>query len=321
MTVAITATGGIGALDVHAESDVTPAKGPITLDVNPQATYEETGDGNGSKESTNIFTITDADGDDVGVDDYIAPGTTITINQSIYTGSNPSEPSQGYSGGIYYFTDGKPDDGFYPHLDEAKRFAASHTVPAITLKGGTYYKIGYISHSKLVSSTDTTLWQYSNIYLYATMDGEVAPTNGSSSTANTGNNSSTHTHSMEWVTIQAPSGTQDGLEAYRCTECGYSPNGQQPVTISAYPYFVKETNKKLEKAALGSTVTVSSRIWSTLPKSTMEILASRPDLTVDLKLYYKNQPYEIVIPAGTTIDTAEDYYGFLKLSELYGTVN
>ncbi len=140
---------------------------------------------------------------------------------------------------------------------------------------------------------------------------------GSSTASGT---TASHVHNYEWITLTAPTATQDGQEAYRCTECGYSPEGYGVTPIAAYPYFVKESIKKIEKAPLNSTVTISSAIYGSVPVSVMETIAARPDLTVDFALTYNHETYKIEIPAGTTINTEFEYYGSLKLAELYGRV-
>ena len=41
-------------------------------------------------------------------------------------------------------------------------------------------------------------------------------------------------------------------------------------------------------------------------------------MTVKLQFEYLHKQYEVAIPAGKAVDTACDWYGPLKLCELYG---
>lgn len=105
-----------------------------------------------------------------------------------------------------------------------------------------------------------------------------------------------HIHSYEWQTIQTATDEQDGLEAYACTEAA----------------------KKLVTAKQGQTVTLDMGRWCSYPRWFMEKIAERNDLTVKLQFEYLHKQYEVTIPAGKAVDTACDWYGPLKLCELYG---
>ena len=124
-----------------------------------------------------------------------------------------------------------------------------------------------------------------------------------------------HIHSYEWQTIQTATAEQDGLEAYACTICG---SYQESVPVSAYGYACTEAAKKLVTAKQGQTITLDMGRWCSYPRWFMEKIAERNDLTVKLQFEYLHKQYEVTIPAGKAVDTACDWYGPLKLCELYG---
>lgn len=124
-----------------------------------------------------------------------------------------------------------------------------------------------------------------------------------------------HIHSYEWQTIQSATAEQDGLEAYACTICG---SYQESVPVSAYGYACTEAAKKLVTAKQGQTITLDMGRWCSYPRWFMEKIAERNDLTVKLQFEYLHKQYEVTIPAEKAVDTACDWYGPLKLCELYG---
>lgn len=144
----------------------------------------------------------------------------------------------------------------------------------------------------------------------------ISPTAGGN-TAKTGkeNASGGHIHSYEWQMVQTATAEQDGLEAYACTICG---SYQESVSVSAYSYACTEAAKKLVTAKPGQTITLDMGRWCSYPRWFMEKIAERSDLTVKLQFEYLHKQYEVVILAGKTVDTSCDWYGPMKLCELYG---
>lgn len=124
-----------------------------------------------------------------------------------------------------------------------------------------------------------------------------------------------HIHSYEWQMVQTATAEQDGLEAYACTICG---SYQESVPVSAYSYACTEAAKKLVTAKQEQMVTLDMGRWCSYPRWFMEKIAERNDLTVKLQFEYLHKQYEVTIPAGKAVDTACDWYGPLKLCELYG---
>ncbi len=259
-----------------------------------------------------ITTISDGT-NTLGKDDYIKAGTTLEVNKNIRTG------------GIIYYADvetcNKEIDNSTYWEDSSERLeyvtltraTSSATIDASYLNGKDGYQIIKLDNTGLIQ-TNGMLW----IFLVpANFSGDNSSSNGQSSSRSA--STSGHTHTYDWITLKEPTATEDGFEAYRCTECGYTPEGYGgQIRIAAYPYFVKSALRQIEKAPLNSTVQIKSDIFGSVPVTVMQAIAQRPDLTVDFSLTHKHEKYDIEIPAGTAINTDFDYYGSLKLVELYG---
>lgn len=88
--------------------------------------------------------------------------------------------------------------------------------------------------------------------------------------------------------------------------------------LSSYAFFLQSIIYQVEHAESGSTVEISSEIWNSLSQDVMLALAARRDINIVFTLRYNHEDYRIEIPAGTTIDTGDPYYGPLYLGQLYG---
>ena len=131
-----------------------------------------------------------------------------------------------------------------------------------------------------------------------------------------------HEHNWEWIQIQAATDAQDGVEAMCCTECGQQ-GESRTIVSSAYGVFCGETKDKITGAAENATVEMETEIWSSLPKSVMDVIKERRDLTVNLTLTYQNKEYPLSIPAGYDMSVLEeaDWYGVLYLNQFFGVAN
>lgn len=131
-----------------------------------------------------------------------------------------------------------------------------------------------------------------------------------------------HEHNWEWIQIQAATDAQDGVEAMCCTECGQQ-GESRTIVSSAYGVFCGETKDKITGAAENATVEMETEIWSALPKSVMDAIKERRDLTVNLTLTYQNKEYPLSIPAGYDMSVLEeaDWYGVLYLNQFFGVAN
>lgn len=131
-----------------------------------------------------------------------------------------------------------------------------------------------------------------------------------------------HEHNWEWIQIQAATDAQDGVEAMCCTECGQQ-GESRTIVSSAYGVFCGETKDKITGATENATVEMETEIWSSLPKSVMDAIKERRDLTVNLTLTYQNKEYPLSIPAGYDMSVLEeaDWYGVLYLNQFFGVAN
>lgn len=128
----------------------------------------------------------------------------------------------------------------------------------------------------------------------------------------------THTHDFQWKTISEPTAEKDGLEAEVCSICGERRN-EQP--LSAYGYALNQyAAPVIEAAQPGQTTTLEFGEWNSFPKSFMDKVAAKNDVTYVFKFKYNHQRYTICIPAGIKVDYNEDWFGPLKLAELFGAI-
>lgn len=123
-----------------------------------------------------------------------------------------------------------------------------------------------------------------------------------------------HSHQFEWKTITTPTAEMDGLEAYACIICGYYTDS---VPVSAYSYACTEGAKQVLAAGQNAEITLKMGRWCSYPRWFMEKLAQRRDLTNHLQFEYLHKQYEVLIPAKMPMDTECEWYGPLKLCNLY----
>lgn len=138
--------------------------------------------------------------------------------------------------------------------------------------------------------------------------------NGSILQENGGKQEGGHSHQFEWKTITTPTAEMDGLEAYACIICGYYTDS---VLVSAYSYACTEGVKQVLAAGQNAEITLKMGRWCSYPKWFMEKLAQRRDLTIHLQFEYLHKQYEVLIPAKMPVDTECEWYGPLKLCNLY----
>lgn len=123
-----------------------------------------------------------------------------------------------------------------------------------------------------------------------------------------------HSHQFELKTITTPTAEMDGLEAYACIICGYYTDS---VPVSAYSYACTEGAKQVLAAGQNAEITLKMGRWCSYPRWFMEKLAQRRDLTIHLQYEYLHKQYEVLIPAKMPVDTECEWYGPLKLCNLY----
>jgi len=161
-----------------------------------------------------------------------------------------------------------------------------------------------------------------NVYLATYTPTSSTPDNNTNASNAPEKEEDKHEHNWEWIQIQAATDAQDGVEAMCCTECGQQ-GESRTIVSSAYGVFCGETKDKITGATENATVEMETEIWSSLPKSVMDAIKERRDLTVNLTLTYQNKEYPLSIPAGYDMSVLEeaDWYGVLYLNQFFGVAN
>ena len=123
-------------------------------------------------------------------------------------------------------------------------------------------------------------------------------------------------HTYEWSLEVDATATEDGLEAYRCTQCGHV---AAYTKTSAAGAFVKETLEKIIKAKAGDTLLIETDRWTCFPQSVMQTIADRRDITITIQYKLEGKKYQITIPADAAVPTDVPFAGFDEyLAGLYG---
>lgn len=128
-------------------------------------------------------------------------------------------------------------------------------------------------------------------------------------------------HSCEWEVQSKATETTDGIMAYVCTKCGAITDYMQGGTghTSAFATFNQKTIEKVNNANTGDTVSINTLLWTSFTQKTMEAIAARRDLNIELTYHLAGTTYTIVIPAGAEVPTDVPYAGFDGyLAGLYG---
>ncbi|MBQ6903967.1 MAG: hypothetical protein IJQ26_05550, partial [Lachnospiraceae bacterium] len=144
-----------------------------------------------------------------------------------------------------------------------------------------------------------------------------APTSAPASSCATGHASYT------WQTVTSADEHNDGEMVFACAGCGHV---LYRVPLSASVPFQKVTAEKIQNAAQGATVEITTSRWYSFHRSVMEALAARPDVTrvvSFLREGYKGDRLVFTIPAGTdtiALLNEEGYAGFFYISGMLGTL-
>ena len=118
-----------------------------------------------------------------------------------------------------------------------------------------------------------------------------------------------------WKTAVNASDYSDGIEEYRCPDCGYV---LYSIPASAFSVFNRNLSVRIQKAPKNTTISIKAGQWISFHRMVIEAMQSRPDLTYELEYTYNHTPYILTIPAGTDLSgilKAEDNYaGFLQIA-------
>ena len=121
------------------------------------------------------------------------------------------------------------------------------------------------------------------------------------------------------LTTIDPTTGADGLEEYKCVECGAV---QESHLIPASVAAVKDFYGKVKDAPANGTVTYDSGKLYTISDYLLKKLSERSDVTLTVNFEYQNAKYELTFPAGTDytpVLTDEDtMYGYFGVAAKLG---
>ena len=128
-----------------------------------------------------------------------------------------------------------------------------------------------------------------------------------------------HTCNFQWVTTIDPEVGMDGLEEYKCVECGAV---QESHPIPASVAAVKDFYGKVKDAPANGTVTYDSGKLYTISDYLLKKMSERSDVAVTVNFEYQNAKYELIFPAGTdytpVLTDEETMYGYFGVAAKLG---
>ena len=128
-----------------------------------------------------------------------------------------------------------------------------------------------------------------------------------------------HTCNFQWVTTIDPTTGADGLEEYKCVECGVV---QESHPIPASVAAVKDFYGKVKDAPANGTVTYDSGRLYTISDYLLKKMSERSDVAVTVNFEYQNAKYELTFPAGTdftpVLADEETMYGYFGVAAKLG---
>lgn len=186
----------------------------------------------------------------------------------------------------------------------------------LSYEGKTYSKF------KLIKSEyefdNSMLIDTFNLYLTPLEDDKNGASSESDSAASSSSTPS-HTCSFQWVTTIDPEVGKDGLEEYKCVECGAV---QESHPIPASVAAVKDFYGKVKDAPANGTVTYDSGKLYTISDYLLKKMSERSDVTVTVNFEYQNAKYELTFPAGTdftpVLKDEETMYGYFGVAAKLG---
>lgn len=153
---------------------------------------------------------------------------------------------------------------------------------------------------------------------------EAAPSTPSdTSTSQTGPevapSAPSHQCNFQWVTTVEPQPNADGLEEYKCIECGAV---QEQKSLPASMTSVKNLFGFVKDVPENGTVTTDFGRLHTISDYLLKKMAERSDATVIIQFEYKNQKLQITFPAGTdytpVLNDTDTMYGFYGVAAKLG---
>ena len=128
-----------------------------------------------------------------------------------------------------------------------------------------------------------------------------------------------HTCNFQWVTTVDPEVGMDGLEEYKCVECGAV---QESHPIPASVAAVKDFYGKVKDAPANGTVTYDAGKLYTISDYLLKKMSERSDVAVTVNFEYQNAKYELTFLAGTdftpVLTDEETMYGYFGVAAKLG---
>ena len=231
--------------------------------------------------------------EDLQVGSIVHTGDTITIdgrNELSLACKNP---------------DGGETDYLLGYVDNTDGSAWSVKVRSVTHNGKTYTAF------KLHHKVDETHFAFFEFTVENETDNDV--TIGNTSMKNE------HVCNFEWVTTIDPTIGADGLEQYKCTECGVV---KESHSIPASVAVIKDFYGNIKEAPENGSITYDSGKLYTISDYLLKKMSERSDVTVTVNFEYQNAKYELTFPAGTDytpVLTDEDtMYGYFGVAAKLG---
>ena len=186
----------------------------------------------------------------------------------------------------------------------------------LSYEGKTYSKF------KLIKSEyefdNSMLIDTFNLYLTPLEDDKNGASSESDSAASSSSTPS-HTCSFQWVTTIDPEVGKDGLEEYKCVECGAV---QESHPIPASVAAVKDFYGNIKEAPENGSITYDSGKLYTISDYLLKKMSERSDVTVTVNFEYQNARYELTFPAGTdytpVLTDEETMYGYFGVAAKLG---
>lgn len=216
---------------------------------------------------------------------------------------------------IYWSSDEFDFDGIYSSGELPKDRKPSYTIPTRS-----HDKI-YSKYKIIKSSREPDYIMGEEVFvIYLTpLEDDKNGTLSESDSAASSSSIPSHTCNFQWVTTIDPEVGMDGLEEYKCVECGAILESHPiPASVAA----VKDFYGKVKDAPANGTVTYDSGKLYTISDYLLKKMSERSDVAVTINFEYQNAKYELTFPSGTDytpVLTDEDtMYGYFGVAAKLG---
>ena len=219
-----------------------------------------------------------------------------------------------------YVPDDKRTTEFW-HIEKTDK-QEEESVPIIIGTGNKEYRNYKVLACSYNYNKENDIYKW-NIILYAVDESEIVPTEVVSRKESQSGvrvvETPNHTCNFQWVTTIDPTIGADGLEEYKCVECGAV---QESHPIPASVAAVKDFYGKVKDAPANGMVTYDSGKLYTISDYLLKKMSERSDVTITVNFEYQNAKYELTFPAGTdftpVLTDEETMYGYFGVAAKLG---